>query len=365
MKSQNCKCILLLGSIIGFSASVATTVAAQTVAVAPDAADVRAVVDGAQSSFVQSSCFTGKNLFKCAVRGDTDPNVIDASKPASLTFTENFDGEDSYAVKLGVSALFDIQPLFNADRTSITTKALWQKNTETKKAQDNQAITIGLEFFNTDTDEKFVEAWTQGDGYYDFYAVTTGLDLGVNRKAVFGDPASAPCLANPGETVCGKQFQESIRTTLKSSIYSTHLDFADDDKGFVALITPTVGLFYDDALNDNFVAANGIVADGAVSGYTAGAVLVVTPKLADSRWQIKLNLQANQTFQRDAKRRPDFERSSRLGSLELAYSLMGPLGQTGDNKWIPQITLTYTDGSDSLKGQKSQNTLVLALSVKY
>lgn len=334
-----------------------------------DIADKR-FVKGCFFGSSDNSIFDSKiSTFKCSIRGSNDPNQIAASRPASVSYTINNDGDDSYAVAAATKVQTFVNPkLFSPG--FLTFSADWQKNNQQKKEQDNLSLGASFEFdqvFESPISRRTLDTEGAVAALEDFASAYYSFGLTYNRKGVFGDPTSDECEPDPTQPFCGKQDLESLRLLGQASPYLPQFESKSTSSNYW-VFSPSFSAFYDTALNDDFVSADGKKADGEVTGFAANAAFVLSPGWADrNRWEFALTGQYVEAVSRSKGRRADFEKTSRLFSASLNYALSSSsfVDQKSSNEIIPILSLTYTNGSDSLKARESQDTLVLGLSVKY
>ncbi len=340
---------------------VGTSAFAQAPASVETVAD-KAAKNRVRPESIMQSCFGKQNTFGCSLRADLDPKTIGASQPASISFTRNNNGRDYAFLQAAVKLSYDLGPAF------LNLKGQWHKNTEQTKEQDSQSLGIGTTFLNTNVDKVFDRYLEDQTSSTDYWTVYTDLDLSLNRKATFGDKKSASCIATPTLPSCNKQFLESARVTLVTAPFMSSFEEQTGgagDRNYWAF-GPTFGAFFESALNDDYVSANGSKVNGTVAGLTASATLSVSPGVFRNQWEFQLSAQTIQAMQRDRSRLGDFERSSNLVSASLSYALGGSfLNQKGENTWITALALKYAKGSDSLKGRPDQDSLTLGLTLKY
>lgn len=332
------------------------------------AQDEEAVVR--QKSVVAQSCFVGANLFNCSLRADNDPNKIGAARPAAFSYTFNNDGKDSYAIEAATKAFYAL----SADGTrNLSLSAQWHKNNQQKKEQDALSVGLGLTFeANQGLYDAFIRSMQESvplkNELYWFFDTT--VDLTYNRKAEIGDRTRTECVANPALRACGRQFLESARLSVVTAPYATKFGsdslFAAKRRAAYWVFSPTLGVFYDQAFNDGVETCSGQAANGGVMGAQAGFKYALSPGLYGNRWELSFSGQIVEVITQDQSRKADFEKSGRLFSASLAYALGDSfIGEDTRNKLLPALNLTYTNGSDPLKGRRSQDTLFIGLSLKY
>ena len=320
-------------------------------------------------------CFLG-NL-ACHLRATNDTENIAASRPATFAYTLNNDGDDSIAVSAAVKARHALQPGF------LALKAEWQKNTQQKEEQDNLNLGVGYDFEifrqrpspsarqvkqKLDAGETVNPAEAL-NALNDFYSIIVANSIEYNRKGIFGDATAAPCVADPTLRACGDQFLETIRFSSQASPYWPGLESANwtNNDQFYWVFSPTATVFYDRAVNNDVELLDGNLVNGGVFGIAGRATLAISPGIYKNRFELTLSGQIVQAFDRDMMRLEDFEKSSRLFSASLQYALSDNsfVGQKTSDYLIPAFSITYTNGSDSLKGRESQDTIVFGLSLKY
>lgn len=330
------------------------------------------------------NCFIG-DLF-CSLRATNDPESIAASRPAAFTYTINNDGKDSIALSAAVMAKSYVKPGY------LTLHGEWQKNSQQKKEQDNLTLGAGFDFeifqrrLSQKTKNYIAAAGDQPSAAgseaearrqlaerraaeQDFYSAVISSKVSYNRKGLFGDPSSAPCIADPMLKACGDQFLESLRVTSQIAPFTPSFEARNySGKGDTYWIfSPTATVFYDRALNDNVEMLSGDLINGGVFGVAGKSTLTISPGVLQNRWELAFTGQIIQAVDRDPMRMMDFEKSSRLFSASLNFALSDAsyVGQTESAALIPTIGITYTNGSDSLKGRQSQDTIVIGLNLKY
>lgn len=306
-----------------------------------------------------SGCFENKNPWGCALRADNDPQTFSASQPASFAYTANSNAKDSYAVQ----AALKLQYALN-DTVFPNVKALWHKNNQQKKEQDNLALGAGLhwEFLFDSFDPLNPDA--NEDEYLSLFLDT---DVAVNRKAVFPDLSSATCQATPFMRACMKQTLDTLRLSAIASpfIPAFHAWDREDNEPYW-IFSPVFGLYFDTAMNDKVVQLSGATANGDVIAGSAGASLTFSPSIHQNKWEFKATGLLVEALTRSSGRVRDFQKSSALFTASISFALAGSyIGDKTANTWIPALSLTYTNGSDPIKAKAKQDALVLGLTVKY
>ena len=189
---------------------------------------------------------------------------------------------------------------------------------------------------------------------------------------VFGDEDSDECTANPNEPFCDRQTLETIRITGGVSPYfpsfnNVIFDVNGSDEPWQIAISPTASVFYDTALNDNVLLPSGEAADGDVFGLVGQISASLSPGAFENRWQLAVSGQIIEALDRSSGRIATFDRTSREFTSTLSYALIDDayIGQTQSNRIIPAIAIIYTNGSDSLRGRSSRETIRLAFTALY
>lgn len=345
------------------------TTQAQAQGVGNSQSDAKVNKEEPKSNITQP-CFTGDNSFGCTIRADNDPLKIGASKPATFAYTLNNDGKDSVAIEAAVKSFFSIR---DASGKFLTLSGLWHKNNQQTKEQDNVNVGIGVVFESNSGLYQAFEASRNQEGPLPprkyFYA-DTSFDLSYNRKASFGDVNRAECVNDPDLLACGRQNLETARIAVTTSPYSprfeSHRVFEESSSTLYWVLSPVAGIFYDEVLNDGVETYAGSAASGGVLGANLGLNFSISPGVFDNKWVFQLSGQVVELASQSDGRKEDFEKSTSSFSASLSYALGNSfIGDKAENKLIPALTLTYTTGSDPLKGRDSQNTLVAGLSLKY
>lgn len=320
-------------------------------------------------------CFIG-NL-SCQLRATNDAESVGAARPATFAYTINNDGDDSIAVSAAVKATHALKPGF------LALKAEWQKNTQQKKEQDNLNLGVGYDFEifrrrQSPAEQRITQRLTNNEtvgfpeglrALNDFYSIIVANSIDYNRKGIFGDATAEPCVADPTLRACGDQFLETIRFSTQASPYWPGLesyDWSNNDQ-FYWVLSPAATVFYDRAINNDVELLSGDLVNGGVFGVVGRTTLAISPGIYQNRFELALTGQIIQALDRDMMRLGDFEKSSRLFSASLQYALSDNafVRQKKSDYLIPAFSITYTNGSNSLKGRESQDTIVFGLSLKY
>jgi hypothetical protein len=299
-------------------------------------------------------------VFQCSLRADNDPKSLGAAKPATIAYTANSGARDSYAITAALRSAVDTRIGF------LSLKASVFKNNQAKARQDSRQLSVGVHWEPSNVASVFDEWVERGrTGSTDVTTVFLDLDAGYVRTGLFPDPKKdTTCTTSTPNRACGDQGLRSFRVSFAASPYLSKLDRRIGGANFILL--PTVAGFRDEALNDRVVLGNGKAVTGGVVGTAAGLTLSIVPSLHAARWQLLFTPQMVWGLKRSAGRRDSFAATSRLLSVSLNYALAGAyLGQATPNTWLPSLSLSYTNGSDPLKGQAEQENVALALSIKY
>lgn len=121
----------------------------------------------------------------------------------------------------------------------------------------------------------------------------------------------------------------------------------------------------DDVLNNAVNPETGRLITGTVAGSRGTAGLLLSPRFADYRLNLRINAQAIQTFSRAAARIDDFDDFTHLITASLDFDL-GPRSVAGGpRRFRPSIGVTWTDGEDPLAGRKDQSTVTIGLRLAY
>ena len=314
----------------------------------------------------------------CRLRASNTPGTVETNKPASFSYTLNRDGDDSIAV----------QSAFRGGRTVgdviLSVNADYERNNQQKKEQANLKTGLGLSYvlapsseaalrrFNENPSPEALERFLNG-----FYSVELEFDVDYNRQGLFGDPTSTACGLDPTQLFCGRQNLESLRLTGSAAPYlpflSGRLASSNDvENSWPWAISPVGQVFFDTALNDDVITPDGVTVTGDVFGLKGGFTAAITPGYLRNRIELSVSGHIIHALSRDAGRVSmddafNFEKTSRQFSASLQYALSDGafVGQSSGNNIIPIISFTYTNGSDSLKGRRSQDTLVIGLGLEY
>lgn len=323
-----------------------------------------------------------KGVFdQCRLRASNTPSTVGTTQPASFSYTVNGDGDDSFAIASAFQGARSYKDVF------LTLGADYQRNNQQTSQQDNLNIEAGFNFDiapsleaalrDFENDPLKTEQQAQDKFLKGFPSANIGVNIAYNRMGLFGDPTSDPCVADPDMPICGRQNLETLR--LSGAILPYITQFGGDNffnqgdgSSWHWQISPSGGVFYDVALNDDVVSASGEAVDGDVFGLNGRFAASLSPGFFQNRYEISLTGQIIQALSRDPRRitedvTTNFEQTSRLFTASLQYALVEGsfVGQVSSNQVIPTIGFTYTNGSDSLRGRRSQNTFVASFNVEY
>ena len=318
----------------------------------------------------------------CSIRRSNTPNTIGASQGAQLSFTRNLNAsEDNDEQKNVFNVALALRGTKGIDKnTSATFATEYQRNNSSDAEQDNLNAALGLlydissdvELTTAELLEKLIDGESRDSILNDYYSIRLSSDISYNRRGVFGDEDSQACLEMPTAEFCDRQNLETIRIVGNVSPYLPVLNGVSVNKqtgkgDFAWSVSPVAGIFYDDALNDNVELESGNTVDGSVLGLTGGVSASLSPSVFNNRWQLGASAQIIEALDRSSGRVEDFEGTSRQFTSTLSYALIDEayIGQTTSNHIIPAISLVYTNGSDSLRGRSSRQTLELALTILY
>lgn len=344
-------------------------------------------VDDSKKRFIrgcmnQSGGILSKLFDECAVRKSNTPGSLAASEAALFSFTRDFDANKENGKQ---KTFYSIASAFRGDRgidgkTAMDFGIEYHRNNKIGKQQDNLNINLGLVrdiyagYSTRDVANALINQVRPANITSDYSSLRFEGGVSYNRKGIYGDPKSDPCQAMPDAKFCGKQILESARFTGFLSPYLSSLNSSTvvliDGKPQSSLtwaVSPTIGIFFDDALNSGVVLPTGDTVNGSVWGVTARVSAAVSPGLSKNRWQLAASGQITEAINRSAGRMETFEDTSRKFAASLSYALTDDayIGQKKSNRIIPAVALVYTNGSDSLRGKKSQDTLELALTLLY
>lgn len=321
------------------------------------------------------SCFSGLNWQNCSLRADADPTTLGASKPATFAATLNNDGDDSYDIQAALKAQFVL-----SGETFLNLKTSLNKNTLQKKdkEQDNFKVSVGVQqgfyFGVSENYDAWVAAGSPEIWKKRSWSVLVDTDVAFNRKGIFPDRQSATCVATPSLRACGDQHLETLRLSVVAAPWSQQFQTSGVDvngkrpetPALYMNFAPTIGLYWDDALNDDVELLSGTRADGSVLAAKVGGTFSISPGVFENKWELVLSAHLIEALSRSDGRKQDFERQSRQFSASINYALGETfVGQKTENTFLPVLSLTYINGSDALKGDASKDTLVLGFGVKY
>jgi hypothetical protein len=314
------------------------------------------------------ACTTAE--FKCTLQADAVPTDQPWTEPARASYTINTKGPDTFAVDVAGQGVFDLgHPFFGVAELA------WHRNSQADKRQNNLQAAAGLhlELDNTPADGPIRDASRLWSLYVDGR-------LSYNRKAVYADPTTAACQANPSAATCHTQHVESWRATLD---VSPHIPGFESARRFtlpgpggstpgefegppIAYSFGTIAtLFHDDILDNKVNPATGTAISGSVTGLKGTAGLALSPRFANYRINVRANLQLIRALSRSAGRRDDFDGFSHLFTASLEYDF-GDRSLVPGRRWFrPSLGITYTDGSDPLAGRADQSTLMFGLRLSY
>lgn len=343
-------------------------------------------VDAKSDKFVRgcvniSPGFLSELFDECSIRESNTPKTWAASQSAKLSFTRNFDAnEDNETQKSSVKIASAFKGSQGIDgRTAMTFGTEYNRNTTEGEKLDNLSISIGIvrdlfDNFNDTSDQvkdKLVE-WDSSTIANDYTSVQFSGDFSYNRKGVYGDLKSDECVAMPNAKYCGKQILETGRFTGYFVPYFPKLNSVTvGEKNAPELawsISPSLGFFVDDALNGDVELPMDKNVNGTVYGLVANVSAGISPGISKNRWRLSASGQIVEALKRSEGRVSTFEDTSRKFSTTLSYALADHAyvkQKKAKNNIVPAISLTYTNGSDSLIGKSSQDTLEVAFSLLY
>lgn len=333
----------------------------------------------------------------CALRRTNTPGSADAGRPAEFSFTRTLRSTTlANGTVVEPASTFDINAAFNGSQTFGTNAAAsfrteYQRNTAQGQEQANFSIGLGGIFDVTTgaslTDDllfRLPDFDNEGSSFLGYQARNAfssyrfAADLSYNRMGVFGSADSDACVADMTSPLCGRQNLETLRLTttvvpyfdLLNGVLNNGPAKSSSDKNIPRLhwsVSPDFGLFFDDALNDDVVVASGDPVTGSVYGGRAGFSAAISPSVMKNRWRAEFSGHIIEAFERDAGRVTTFEKVSRQFDASLSFALRDNayLEQTDTNFLIPAISITYTNGSDSLRGRSGRESVTVALSLFY
>ncbi|PXA78743.1 hypothetical protein DMC25_22245 [Caulobacter sp. D4A] len=297
------------------------------------------------------------------LNGAEEPEIKAWTEPASVAFTSNNGGKDSWAVNL--AGKYENQ-LSDNSTSKLVVRFAVEKNTQLKKEVENYGASVGYKFYWTDARDgptPDLEAWHLANEF----------SLGITDKAVFPD-AKAICTAAPLPPECTEQRETSLRAQLQVQPYRHGWDktFHYEDSTHTKLkgqrwtrsFTPVLSLFYDEILDAKADAA-GARADGGVTGLKLSLSGAASPRVTNYRLVLSAKLQLTETLSRSVGRRDGFQSSATLLKLGADYEFGPRSFENGGNKWVPSFGIAYTKGDDPLAGKTDLDNTVLAFKLTY
>lgn len=305
---------------------------------------------------------------KCTLQADAVPTDQPWTEPAKIAYTFNNGGKDSVAIDLSGKGIFDLG--FKKDAIFGLLEATFHRNNQQKKEQNNLLLSAGFHYEYDNTPDNGPIGPNNGN-----FSLWIDGKLGYNRKAVYADPSSSQCVAQPTAVFCKTQHVESIRGTLDFSPHwkalSGSQSYKDESKSDVdgPALAYDFGiggtLFIDDAINNTTDPTSGKLVTGTVTGARLLTGLALSPKFTKYRLVGRVSAQLVPTFSRQVGRREEWGRTTHLITASLDYDFSDRSVIGGAPSFKPSIGITFTDGSDPLAGRKDQSTFVIAFKIAY
>ncbi len=316
-----------------------------------------------QSSVEKQQCFIGDNKYRCSLRDNNDAGSSATAEPASIAYTINNNGSDSYSVK----AAFELERRFGADdEAALSFETLWHRNNQQQNEQNNFNIGIGG-FYQFNTVSKGYDTW-DGESAPDAYTVIE-IDGSIvyNRRELFADMEEQDCDDPVNTMACNNNFLETVRASFDvapfSSLFETGGGILLATGGYAPRISvsPVLSVFHDKVINSPINPVTSQAVDGSVTGIKTAISAAYN---IDENFKLRVDGQYIQTLRRDTLRRSDFPGSSFLLGISLDYALgFIPIDQGSSFK--PSIGIKYTEGEDPLLGLVDQSTIELAFKLSY
>lgn len=294
-----------------------------------------------------------------------EPDSMAWEDPARVSFTIDPDGEDKFSVQMNLEAALAITPPTADRQKSIKGFIVWNRETGGDDRQNNfeagGAFNIDYSTAPLDRPEETSDAQRRHEDdrrarRLDF---ATRLSAAYARTAQYADEADPACGAEPLPPQCRTQFKESLRTGAAFNLLTFHQEQnAGDAFGFS--IEPQAGIDHDLLLNNPVDAETGERMKGGYLSATAGAALSVVPQFASPDWEIEVSGRLRQRLAVSDSRAESIEKSAFLFSASATYYVVKP---ADDDGWRAGIGITYTRGSDPLRGVDDINRIVLALRI--